>query len=546
MGLLLLLLLACSGCSNRPPGHEEKLVVESRHLFDAQDFASGMRQMLAADKHNNTISDTAISAALQRVYAGRDFQPVWLSESGVLARTAQLVTELYDLSADGLNPETYHTDWLKTQLENAKTVREKEGLQYALDFDFRCSYAYLLASRQLLLGSIPARRADSLWFAENDSLWQAPDFLGHPDASYVSLDSFRSKFPGYVSLRNSFKRLFDLRKDNRFMALRQMGTDSATSLFIHGLMPQLAATDSLSQQLRAFQYWRGLKVSGQLDSSTRMALAHEPDMLLELLAINMERIRWLPQCGASRAILVDIPAMELFFLDQQNMTQHMRTVVGKRSRQTPSLNAAMRQVVFNPSWGVPPTILKKDVKSGLGRSGGSYLAKKGLRAYTHSGREVSASQVTAANAGNFVFRQPPGPRNALGLVKFDLPNKWDIYLHDTPHRSDFSRKDRALSSGCIRLQHPRDLAAYILNDLEGKSYDLSRIDSITTTRKTKYQKLDEPIMVYVVYLTAFPDSNFQELRFLPDIYGKDAKLKTLYAQQHHEKTSTVLAAAGDH
>jgi murein L,D-transpeptidase YcbB/YkuD len=184
----------------------------------------------------------------------------------------------------------------------------------------------------------------------------------------------------------------------------------------------------------------------------------------------------------------------------------------------------MANVVFSPPWGVPPTILKNDVLPGITKRGGSYLAKKGLKAYDRKGKQVNASAINSKNYRSYTFRQPPGARNALGEVKFNLPNKWDIYLHDTPHREDFPKRYRAKSSGCVRVERPKDFAKFILAELEGKNFTPEIIDSIIETRHTRFEQLSKKIPVHIIYLTAFEDSNNQHLRLLGDIYHRDAKL----------------------
>lgn len=520
-----LLLAGLMACQNHSGTASEKLAGKSHYLFDEADFTRELKTLLPASL--DTATDTSLHRALADVYISRAYRPVWVSEQGALARTRQLIQDLDSLNLDGLDPEDYQISRIKNQLSAVATAKKKEALHLAIGLDTACTRAYLKASRHLLFGKIVPRRADSLWFHENDTVWSAPALLSRPDQPYVSLDHFRSRFPGYASMRQAYQQFSLLKTDTAFLSLRRSSlADSMLPAYINKLLPKPLSADSTAAFLRAYQQWRGLKITGKADSATRACLNSDPDALLPLLAINMERLRWLPQHLGQRAILINIPAMELFFFEKGQLTQHMKTVVGRKSRQTPSLNALMKTIIFNPSWGVPPTILKKDVKSGLGRSGSSYLARKGLRAYTRQGKEVPRDQINAANASNYVFRQPPGPRNALGIVKFDMPNKWDIYLHDTPHRWDFQRRDRALSSGCIRLEHPRSLAVYLLQDLEGKNYNLQKIDTIAATRKTRYQKLEQPFMVHLVYLTAFPDSNMQGIRFLPDIYEKDERLQS--------------------
>jgi murein L,D-transpeptidase YcbB/YkuD len=169
--------------------------------------------------------------------------------------------------------------------------------------------------------------------------------------------------------------------------------------------------------------------------------------------------------------------------------------------------------------------MKKDVLPGIAKGGSRYLAKKGLRVYTRKGKQVNASSINAGNYRKFMIKQPPGEDNALGDVKFNFPNPWDIYLHDTPHRDDFPKPYRAKSSGCIRVEKPREFAEFILRDIDGKQrFDQYTIDSIIQTRKTRWEILKTKIPVHIVYLTAMEDSTGNHVRLVQDIYSRDAKL----------------------
>ncbi|MBS1690258.1 MAG: L,D-transpeptidase family protein, partial [Bacteroidetes bacterium] len=278
------------------------------------------------------------------------------------------------------------------------------------------------------------------------------------------------------------------------------------------------------QMISNYQYYNDIKVSGRLDSFTIARLSRTPQEINNELRINMERVRWMEQNIGDQYIVVDVPVMELFFRKGGGNVMHMRTVVGKPERQTPSLVANMANVVINPPWGVPPTIMKKDVLPGMSKSGMKYLAKKGLKIYDHKGNVVDASVITEKNYKRYIFKQAPGDDNSLGYVKFNLPNKWDIYLHDTPHRDDFPKRNRFLSSGCVRLEQPQQMALYILGTLENKRYTQERLDSVIQTHKTRWEILKTRIPVHIVYLTVFEDTTGQHLRFIRDIYQRDDRV----------------------
>lgn len=475
-----------------------------------------------------------IQKGLHDVYEASSYAPLWLSEDGGAGRAEKLLAELDDLRWDGLSTESYGLSGLQSQARGLDGAE----LPQLIQFDTACTGAYLRASRDLLLGVVAVRRADSLWFHAADSVWNAPEMLARGE-EYPSLDSFRSTIPTYAALRKEHQRLEALKGDSSYLAMKQSMAgestppDSVLEALIAKELPAGGRADNddtltgTAATIARLQRYYGVKATGKFDSTTRRLLARHPDSSARIVRANLERLRWLPRTFSNRYVLVNVPLMELFYREDGRDEFTMRVVVGRLSRQTPSLSAPMANVVFNPPWGVPPTILKNDVLPGIARRGGAYLARKGLVAYDRRGRPVSAGAVNASNYRSFNFRQPPGAYNALGEVKFNMPNKWDIYLHDTPHREDFPKRNRALSSGCVRVAKPKEFAEFILTKLEGREeFDQFRIDSLISARVTKFEDLKAKIPVHIVYLTAFEDGT-GGVRFLEDIYKKDRKLLAL-------------------
>lgn len=474
-----------------------------------------------------------IQQGLRKAYEGADYAPLWLSEDGGATRAEKLLAELEDVRWDGFSAESYGLAGLQAGAQKLDGAE----MQQLIQFDTACTGAYLRASRDLLLGVVPIRRADSLWFHANDSVWNAPEVLAR-GGDYPSLDSFRSALPTYAILRKEHQRLAELAKNESLLSIKASMAnssipDSALAVLINAEVPgaerhQVADTlDGIRRLIAGYQAHYGLRVTGKKDSITLRYLRRHPDSSARIVRANLERLRWLPRTFSDQYVLVNVPMMELFYREDDRDEFTMRVVVGRPSRQTPTLSAPMANVVFNPPWGVPPTILKKDVLPGIAKRGSAYLARKGLTAYDRRGRPVSAGAINVSNYRKYTFRQPPGARNALGEVKFNMPNKWDIYLHDTPHREDFPKRNRALSSGCVRVAKPKEFAEFILTKLEGREeFDQFRIDSLISTRVTKFENLKTNLPVHIVYLTAFEDGN-GGVRFVEDIYRKDRKLLAL-------------------
>ncbi len=532
LGAACLLMAGLSACSNRDkPALMRRLTGEK--MLDTAAFGEVLQEVLPEASDTAQTKLLPVEAGVRLAYERRGYAPLWLDARGT-PDTAALFADLRGLAADGLSPDSYGLADLQ---RTASRLKADDAIGTLVAWDTACTHAYLKASRDLLLGVLAPRRADSLWFHANDSLWTAPEQLAAAGGQYLSLDSFRSAIPAYAALRTAHRQLEELTANEAIRSAKAaVGEtvpvpDSLVRAIVSAEVPdwksyQPDSLDGLSGMVGAYQAYYGQRVSGKVDSTTASLLARPVDSVAKLVRANLERLRWLPRTFEESYVEVNIPMMELRYNNCSAEDFRMRVVVGRPSRQTPALGALMANVVFNPGWGVPPTILKKDVLPGVSRSGAAYLAKKGLHAYDRNGNEVSAGRINPSNYRSYTFRQPPGPRNALGEVKFNLPNRWDIYLHDTPHREDFPKRNRALSSGCVRVQKPKEFAEFILADLEGRErFTPDRIDSIIATRKTRYEILQRKIPVHIVYLTA--DADRGAVRFFDDIYKRDRKLMAL-------------------
>ncbi|MDI9320507.1 MAG: L,D-transpeptidase family protein [Phycisphaerales bacterium] len=506
--------------------------------FSQEEFTTQLKTLLPPIDTNidSTFKQgiTSLTKAFALAYQLNDYKAIWIDKDLKCERANSLLAELDSLRFEGIDREHYQYSLLKEELKKATDT--KASLSDLISFDTLCTKAYLLASHDLLLGIISSKKGDTQWHHSNDSVWKAYSAVAAIGKShqYSSLNEYKSKWGVYAILREASKHYSSLKENAKLLALKSelniSTSDSLLTALIQEEMPWLSAgeNDSLTatqQLIRGYQYYFAQRLTGKLDSPTYRRMQLMPDAVLKQIAVNQERLRWMNQNSEATNIIVPLALMEMFLTRDNRTVLHMRTIVGKPSRPTPSLNAPMVNVVINPPWGVPPTILKNDVVPGLMKRGGAYLARKGLKAYDRHGNVVNSSLITGTNYKRYSYKQSPGARNALGVIKFNLPNKWDIYLHDTPHKEDFPNRNRAKSSGCIRLQNPRDLGAYILNEMEGNA-QLTRndIDTIVLTRKTQYHNLKNRIPVHIVYLTTYNDSTDSHLRILDDIYKRDVIL----------------------
>lgn len=531
LGLLLITLLFSCGRHNKPGASG----------FADEDFADELSNLLQPVDTATPRKMRPLSDDLRLVYQLEDYQPIWVKENYKPRDAAgMLLEELEEMQWDGADTGQYNITAirnLKTKLDTTK----RNSLADAIRFDTSLTRSYLAAARFLLLGSVLPKKADSLWYQPNDSVWQAPKILASSE-KYPSLNDFRSAFPTYELLRKEYKRYYELMSDSSYVNsvynVQQPDQDkdvleySANYIILAELTALgVVSNDSISddkQLVMAYQRNKMLRVTGKLDSSTIAGLATGPEVYAKKLCANMERLRWMQQTPGEMYILVNVPLMELFFRRGAEEMMHKKVVVGRPERQTPSLRANMTNIVINPPWGVPPTILKNDVLPGIQKSGKKYLAKKGLKVYDKNGNAVNASNITSSNYRRYTYKQAPGDDNSLGYVKFNMPNKWNIYLHDTPHREDFGKRGRALSSGCVRVNEPQEMALFILAQLEDKQrYTQGRLDTLIASHKTKSETLKNKIPVFITYLTAFEDSTGQRIQFSKDIYEKDEKLMAM-------------------
>lgn len=483
-------------------------------------------------------SDTVgVLNGMRTTYKLTDYAPIWLNAGNNYADVVSLLTDLDSLAYDGISTSRYHIADLYNWLHVVRTNNSLSADSVAA-FDSLLTYSYLMAAHDLQYGVVDPALADPEWLHDNDTLWEAPQILSKLklEGTYTPLDNYRSKIDIYQLLFKQRKAYMDEvaeRKAKVVTAKLLSGrlADSDVQLTKKGKGLQLSLhpdilgnKDSLTQLIA-----RNFNISlSNIQDSTLNALVYNTDSLLKKLLVNQERLRWLPQRFEDKYVLVNVPQMELVIKNQGKDTMHMRVVVGKRSRATPSMSADMVNIVFNPTWTVPKGIMKKDIVPGMQRKGSAYLDKKGLSIYTHQGKKVNPDSVTItySNFKNYIFRQPPGYRNALGRIKFNLPNKENIYLHDTPSKSDFRKSYRAKSSGCVRVQHPQDMATYILNGwnkIDGRHM----VDSLLGKKKMIFVPLKEKLPVHILYLTATEDSTRQDVLFLNDIYSKDDTLAQL-------------------
>jgi L,D-transpeptidase YcbB len=498
-----------------------------------------------------TILNESIGAldSLVRFYAHRAFRPLWTGDEGILPQADVLVQVISRAHAEGIAFSGYHLpsiERLIRELGRRDPSPPSPRPDSWVDLELLLTDAFFLYGSHVLTGQINPRDLKEEWFGE-----RAPADLGTglqqaSEAHRVEqfLHNLRPMHAGYVALHNTLASYRDILRMGGWPVipdgpkLRKGDRGPRVAALRHRLrltsdLDQVAVPvdevfdATLERALQRFQERHGLDPDGTVGPSTLTALNVPTEARVRQIELNMERWRWLPQTLGERYILVNVANFALDVVERGRSVLAMRVVVGKPSRRTPSFSADMTHLVLNPHWYVPPTIAIQD-KLPLIRRDPSYLTRQNFKLFRHGEggvarvdpRSVDWSSATARNFP-YQLRQDPGPRNALGRVKFMLPNPYHVYLHDTPARELFAKNPRAFSSGCIRLEKPMELAAYLLQD--DSQWSQQRISATSQRGTEQVVPLPVAIPVHLLYWTAWADAA-GVVHFREDIYDRDKVL----------------------
>ncbi len=525
-----------SSCSSKEGGNDNQNAITDFFTADYYDHEA-FEKLTTAPTVDTT--DTLIqkkllnndkTLTLQYAYQLNKHKPFWFSNKGVRQAAIDLPEQINTLKNEGVLLSDSTLKVMNAVVEKLKSKDAKFSTDELYTYDKTLTDAYFQVAHLLLMGN-NAMKNDKEWLVENDSNFYAPQYLVNhfeKQNSFPSFDTFRSTLPEYGLALKELKFWDSLdANENYKKLLAQASSGNASAIdsimAIESWGSEDTQIDTLSNEgnaIRKYQKQYGVKTSGKLDEATLAAVNKKPEAYKKQLLLNMERMRAMPRILGKEHIFVNIPQLELRYMLGNELKFSSRVIVGTTSRQTPSISSPMTNIVFNPPWGVPSSILKNEIAPGVARSGAGYLRRKGLRAYDSRGRDVTA-QVSAGNVRKYFVSQPPGARNALGEIKFNLPNKEAIYIHDTPNRSLFGNSNRFLSHGCVRTENPKLLAETILGSSQ---YPISKIDSIINTRQTKSQDLNRKIPVFITYLTICSNKDSKRLCYLQDVYKRDEKM----------------------
>jgi len=281
--------------------------------------------------------------------------------------------------------------------------------------------------------------------------------------------------------------------------------------------------EGLDAGVKHFQERHGIDPDGKVGPSSIEELNVPVEARINQIRATLERVRWVFRDIPGDYLIVDIAGFHAFLVEEGEPIWSTRVQVGKPYHATPVFKDTMRYLDFNPTWTIPPGILRNETLPRI-RKDPDYLSRNNMSVVTNAGKIVDPSTIdwaaTATKGFPYMIRQEPGPHNALGRVKFMFPNKYMVYLHDTPSKGLFARTERAFSHGCIRTENPFDLATLLLDD---QGWDRARVDQVVASKKNTRVNLDEPITVMLLYWTAQSDAE-GTVFFRRDVYDRDAPI----------------------
>ena len=488
---------------------------------------AALRARLTGPPPDYAAADPKAWKQAQAVYASAGYAPIWIEDGRLRPEAAKLEEAIRRAPEDGLDPAHYDLQPVKALDLKSRGVLGRGGPppDQVAEAEARLSFVFLALARDLQLGRVEPGQVDKHWFgtardADLGKVFPAAMQSGGIDKT---LSGLTPQHPEYLALKKALAQYRGIAAAGGWPTL-PAGVSMKkgdTKPVVATLRARLAATgdlpaggapvfdESVRDAIKRFEARHGIAPDGVLDTETLKALNVPVAERIRQIELNLERWRWLPEKLGEHYILVNIPTFHLTAFDQGKPALEMRVVTGKKESPTPIFSDEMTTVVFSPYWNVPAEIAKEETIPAMMRDPG-YLAENNLE-MVRTGSGVR-------------FRQRPGPKNALGHVKFLFPNNFDVYLHDTPADSLFGRVDRDYSHGCVRVEKPFELAQWVLR--HQPEWTPERIQGAMHSGDEKHVKLKKTIPVYIVYETVWVGLD-GTVQFSDDVYGHDAAQRRL-------------------
>ena len=511
--------------------------VNSRALAASTNVAVGQQIeqiILNGESNVGSIEDDERLIQVFTYYADRSFKPIWVRDDGLKGKGKVLLAFLQNIENHGLREFKYRVDAIGDLVGDThpRALAELEML---------LTSAFIDLARDLTRG-----RVDPSEVTRNNDI-QLPREYG---AAYLldgaeQVDDLEPYLARLMPQDERYHRLVEALA--RYRAIRDAGgwqpvpagpvlkpggADVRMPLLrellttVGDLKPSERPVGEVYDEVtvaavKKFQMRHGLAGDGVIGPTTLEQMNVGVEDRIRQLEVNLERRRWLDREPGGFYVFVNLADQELKVMKDEQTVHTARVVVGKTYHKTPVFTEEMTYLVMNPYWHVPSSIANKEYLPKLKQDAG-YLQRQGIRVLDSAGKEVNPYSVNWSSMSRVPFRlrQDTGDKNALGRIKFMFPNKYNVYIHDTPAKSLFEKDLRVYSHGCIRVQDPLTLAEVILKE---EGWSRGRIDQQIASGERRIVKLKRTIPVYITYITAFANKD-GNVHFRRDIYGRDGEL----------------------
>jgi L,D-transpeptidase YcbB len=485
------------------------------------------------------VGDRLIQAGtdLPSFYQQRGNQPAWVREGRFIEAASELVTFLARAGEEGLVAEEYHLQALASLRRASLDDPTRHWL--LADIDLLLTDAFLTYAAHLSSGRLSPDLVDSEWRTarpevdlvavlrhalERGEVTAALASLRPPQRAYdrlrQSLATYRAieKKGGWNTISSGpplkrgdrSERVAELRR--RLVTTGELRLDASADLRLFD--------QTVEQALRRFQRRHGLDADGVAGPATVEALNVPVGFRIGQILANLERWRWLPNDLGERHVVVNLADFSLAVMEGDQPVLQMKTVIGQQYRRTPVFSGELSYIEMNPTWTIPSYIAAHDVVPQARRNPG-YLSSRGIRVVGAGGRTIDPRSIDWSRGAPYQFVQDPGPSNPLGRMKFMFPNRFNIYLHDTPARGDFNKQVRDFSSGCIRIEKPAELAEYLLRG--DSRWNRASIQRLASSGRQTTLHLPAKIPVHILDWTAWVDEE-GATNFRHSVYGRDEKM----------------------
>lgn len=509
--------------------------------FPADGIAGEAIRLVLSDKATPVKTDQKVRESVLALYKDSKFRPLWMQNGAVSERANAVLMVLKSSGQDGLEPGRYLPAGL-TSFDNVEGQIAGSSLA-AAQFDVGLTAAVASYAMHISGGAFEPGKLSLYHDVKPEAVEPstALKVLAYTPYPTEYLKTLAPAHPAYALLKAELAKVSDEvaekplpfppgkrvkigQKDVRIPELRQrmvaLGHMTAEAAVVE-VGKEDVFDKTLGKAVKAYQMALGLPQTSALDQATTKSFGVDnSESEREKIISSLERIRWLPKSLGARHVFVNQASYEVNVMDGGRPVWTSRVIVGRPTTQTSVFSDEMETVVFNPTWGMPASILVNEYLGKLRRDPG-YFDRIGYQVVNANGKKVSSRSVNWGSVGpnsGIGVVQPAGDGNALGEIKFLFPNSHSIYMHDTPNRELFAENRRAFSHGCVRVQNPREFAKVLMGLTD------EEVAARIANGNTQNVKLEQKVPVHLTYFTAWPD-NDGKIRYFPDIYERDKTLR---------------------